>query len=165
MKKTVALILLLVFSSASFLTGCRRDDYKLVWSVTYTLDGKAYTERSTYGVATKSSGVQCTEAEFLAGEHKFYGHLSASYDLPRDSKTVQSHGSLMKEDIGEYFYVKDSYYNPPVSKEWYWKYEFAGFGYHYVYVRIVDDDTIVIKKKGIETTYKVSSYSLVYFSD
>ena len=167
MKRIVSLFLLIAIALTTLLiSGCAKDDYELVWSVTYTMDGKTYTENSTYGVAIKGSGVQCTENEYLTGEHTFVDFVAGKkFELPKDSTTIQSHGSLTEEDIGEYFYVKHYYYNPPVSQTNYWQYEFAGFGYTYVYVKVVDDDTIIIKKNGTETTYNVSSYSLTYFKD
>lgn len=167
MRRIVSMCLLLVIAIIPLaLSSCSKDDYQLVWSVTYTMDGKTYTEKSTYGIATKNSGEQCSENLYLNGEHQFVGHIvGEKYELPKDSTTIKSHGSLTEDDIGEYFYVKDSYYNPPVSQTWYWQYEFAGFGYTYVYVKVVDDDTIIIKKNGTETTYNVSSYSITYFKD
>ena len=170
MKKILAYCLLcnLIFCSL-FALGCKKDSYKLVWSVSYTLDGKAYTEKSTYGVAIQGNlnGVDCSETEYLSAEHRFENgpFKSTGYELPKDSATIQSHGSLTEEDIGEYFYVKTSYYNPPVSQVWYKQYQFAGFGYDYVYVKVVDDDTIIIKKNGEKTTYNVSSYSLTLFQE
>ncbi|MBQ8229973.1 MAG: hypothetical protein IJZ32_04700 [Clostridia bacterium] len=170
MKKILAYSLLFAFAFCLlFSVGCKKQDYKLVWSVSYTLDGKTYTEKSTYSIAIKgaSTGIDCTEADYLSSEHRFENgpFKHTGYELPKDSTTVQAHGTLTEEDIGEYFYVKTSYYNPPVSQVWYKQYEFAGFGYHYVYVKIVDDDTIVLKADGAKTTYNVSSYSLIYFKD
>ncbi|MBR2926018.1 MAG: hypothetical protein IKC31_00350 [Clostridia bacterium] len=168
MKRIVSLFLLLALCLASLLfTSCSKDEYVLVWSVTYTMDGKTYTEKSTYGVAINGSGIDCVESDYLSGEHRFANgpFKFTGYELPKDSTTIQSHGTLTEDDIGEYFYVKTSYYNPPVSQVWYKQYEFAGFGYTYVYVKVVDDDTIMIKKNGTVTTYNVSSYSLTYFKD
>lgn len=170
MKRIVSLFLLFTLAILSLLsTGCSIEKYKLIWSVSYTVDGKTYTEKSTYGIAIKgaSMGIDCTEEDYLSAEHRFENgpFKFTGYELPQNSTTVQAHGTLTEEDVGEYFYVKTSYYNPPVSQVWYKKYEFAGFGYHYVYVKVVDDDTIIIKKDGTKTTYNVSSYSLTYFND
>lgn len=168
-KRTISFILSLVICATVLLfTGCS-DKYEKVYSVTYTVDGKTYTETSTYGIAISGSGsgVECSESDYITAKHQFNDYEITKFvghKLDKNSETINSFGSLTEENVGEEFVIKYTYNNPPVNQTHYKKYQFAGFSYSYIYVKVVDDDTIIIKKDGTETTYNVSSYSIQRFS-
>lgn len=168
MLKRISSCLLLIAVCAAVLlcTGCS-NDFEKVHSVTYTMDGKTYTVTSTYGISISGTGEDCSESDYTSAEHKFNSYdmpKFAGYELDKNSETITSFGTLKDSDKGDIFVVKNTYNNPPVSQTTYKKYTFEGFAYSYVYVKVVDDDTIIIKQNGNETTYNVSSYSITKFS-
>lgn len=167
LKRIISFLLLISVCSAVLLcTGCSKD-FEKVYSVTYTMDGKTYTVTSTYGISISGTGEDCTESEYNSAEHKFNSYDMSKfvgYKLDENSETTASFGTLKESDVGDYFVIKHTYNNPPVNQTTYKKYQFAGFSYSYVYVKVVDDDTIIIKQNGNETTYNVSSYSITKFS-
>ena len=166
-KKIISILILVAACSTLLLfTGCS-NNFEKVHSVTYTMDGKTYTVTSTYGISISGSGEDCSESEFNSSKHKFNSSdmpKFVGYELNKNSETIDSFGTLNDSDKGDCFVIKNTYNNPPVTQTNYKKYTFEGFSYSYVYVKIVDDDTIVIKQNGNETTYNVSSYSITRFS-
>ena len=131
------------------------------------MDGKTYTVTSTYGISISGTGEDCSESDYNSAEHKFNSYdipKFVGYELDKNSETIASFGTLKDGDKGDVFVVKHTYNNPPVTQTTYKKYSFEGFTYSYVYVKVVDDDTIIIKQNGNETTYNVSSYSITKFS-
>lgn len=167
LKKILSILLLMsMCSSMLLLTGCSKD-FEKVNSVTYTMDGKTYTVTSTYGISISGTGEDCSESEYNSAEHKFNSYdmpKFVGYELNKNSETIDSFGTLKDSDKGDCFVIKNNYNNPPVTQTNYKKYTFGGFSYSYVYVKIVDEDTIVIKQNGNEATYNVSSYSITRFS-
>ena len=167
LRKILSILLLVAICSALILlTGCS-NEFEKVHSVTYTMDGKTYTVTSTYGISISGSSEACSESEYNSAEHKFNSSdmpKFVGYELNKNSETIAAFGTLKDSDKGDSFVIKNTYNNPPVTQTTYKKYTFEGFSYSYVYVKIVDDDTIVIKQNGNETTYNVSSYSITKFS-
>lgn len=167
LKRIISCLLLITVCLAVLLcTGCS-NDFEKVHSVTYTMDGKTYTVTSTYGISISGTGEDCSESDYNSAEHKFNSYdipKFVGYELDKNSETIASFGTLKDGDKGDVFVVKHTYNNPPVTQTTYKKYSFEGFTYSYVYVKVVDDDTIIIKQNGNETTYNVSSYSITKFS-
>lgn len=163
MKKLIALCLsLLTLITVCCMTGCSKDGFELVCSVSYTVDGKNKTEYSTWNISYTDEEER-HDIE-VPGRLFFESYdISFSGRLSKDSKTISSYGILNEQEIGETFYVRHRNINGGSYSYYYKTYKFQGFSYSYVYVKVVDDDTIIIKHNGT-TTYNVSSYSITYFN-
>ena len=82
--------------------------------------------------------------------------------LSRDQKEVDNIQGLNDSHKGEYVY----YYEQIGRQEYrYYRAKLLGLYYSYVYVKVVDDDTIVVDSSKGKTTYTVSSYSITEFND
>ena len=159
-KLSLILVIALLFAT---LTGCKsKDDFVEVAAITYTIDGENVTEKSYAYLALG-------EAEEITYEGYYSGTLSTyrlddkprSIILTHDQKTVDNIQGLNDEHKGEYVY----YYTKVGYEYKYYKAELLGLYYRYVYVKIVDDDTIIIISGNGKTTYNVSSYSITEFSE
>lgn len=162
MKKLSALLLLVIILIGT-LTGCsQKDEFVKVASITYTFEGKSITEKS-------KAYLGLGEAEEITDEEYYFGTLSTyrlddkprSVYLSRDQKEIDDIQGLNDSHKGEYVY----YYVQTGRQYKYYKAELLGLYYSYVYVKVVDDDTIVIDSSKGKTTYTVSSYSITEFND
>ena len=107
MKKILSLLFLLSVFSLSLIC-CSKDEYQLVHSVSFTVDGQIHTEKSTYRIATKGSRKECSKAQYLESEHQFKENVLYDVnELPVDSAVVTSYGSLTEDDIGEFLCISD----------------------------------------------------------
>ena len=163
MKKLSALLLLVIILIGT-LMGCnQKDEFVKVASITYTFEGKSITEKS-------KAYLGLGEAEEITYEGYYSGTLSTyrlddkprSVYLSRDQKEVDNIQGLNDSHKGEYVY----YYKQTGVREYrYYRAKLVGLYHSYVYVKVVDDDTIVISSSKGKTTYTVSSYSITEFSD
>ena len=116
-----------------------------------------------------------SEDEYMRASSKYQGSPpNIEKYLTPSEKTISSISGFDNSDKGKYLYIrylawgtlhfgresirgKDFEYG-------FSKYEIASeIQYRYIKVKIVDDDTIIIKNSQGETTYNVSSYSISYF--
>ena len=135
-------------------------EYVKVSSISLTADGRNYYEKSTYKITSVGEAVECTEEEYTASAHKFNEMaIGTNYSLEKGNATVISHNGLTEDSVGEFYYSYDEFTNS------FYKREFAGFKYTYVYVKILDDDTVKVKTDNTEVTYKVTRYSITYFDN
>ena len=159
--KCVSLIVIMVLVLNLFIACGNKDDgFKTVVSVTYTIDGNKKTENSTagmeLGIAEPSS-----ENEYNRAESKYQVYPRIRQNLQPSSKTVSSIGLFDNSDKGKFIYYWYFNFNVPV----YVKYQIkSDIIYNYIQVKVIDDDTIIIKNSNGETTYNVSSYSIIYFN-
>ena len=174
MKKIITFILLFTLTLSTFV-GCKNDDgFKDVVSVTYTVDGQKKTEKSTAYMSLGVPNVEyISEEEYEAADSKYQvSSVGISTSLAPSSKTVSSISGFTNSDKGKYIYYR------------YVAWGYMGFGrvrgrdfdfgfakyeitseiqYNYIQVKVVDDDTIIIRNAKGETTYNVSTYSITYF--
>ena len=161
-KKIIAVVLLMVLLISNLVScGDKNDGFEEVASVTYTVDGTKKTENS---VARMSLGpaeyVSENEYNRAKSRYKIFS-VEISTNLTASSKTVSSIGSINNSDKGKYVYYR---YVDWGSVE-FLKYEITSeIYYDYIKVKVVDDDTIIIKNSSGTTTYNVSSYSITYFN-
>ena len=161
--KKLSLLLLVILLIGS-LAGCsRNDDFVKVASITYTFEGEKITEKS-------HAYLGLGEEEEITYEMYYSGTLSTYrlddkprfIYLSRDQKEVDNIQGLNDSHKGEYVY----YYKQTGVREYrYYRAKLVGLYHSYVYVKVVDDDTIVISSSKGKTTYTVSSYSITEFSD
>ena len=173
-RKVVAIVVLLsVFLST--LVGCSGDNdngFKEVASITYTIDGTQKTENS---IARMSLGnaEYISEDEYTRANSKYQvTSVGISKALTASSKTVSSIGGFDNSDKGKYIYYRyiawgSMGFGKVRGRDFdfgFAKYEITSeIGYSYIRVKVVDDDTIIVKNSRGETTYNVSSYSITYF--
>ena len=135
-------------------------EYERVCSISLTTDEENYYEKSTYKISDAGEAVKCTEEEYAASEHKFNEMaVGTHHALHKESSTVISHNGLTEENIGDFYYSYDSFENC------FYKRKFAGFEYTYVYVKIIDENTVTVKINDTETTYHATRYSITYFDN
>lgn len=162
-KVLVAFYLCVVFAF-SFIS-CGKDDFVLIRSITYTTDGKTKTESSQskdsyneeviswaeYNRAPESKRISCPDMVLLPADYKMpKQHEGKTSAIQRYDAFAQETRYWSKSLIGgEYFYKGTCVYTQ----------------YFYRYVKIIDTDTIVVKNGMGETTYKVTSYKILYFED
>lgn len=163
MKKIIAFILLFTLTLSTFV-GCKNDDgFKDVVSVTYTVDGQKKTEKSTAYMSLGVPDVEyISEEEYEAADSKYrVSSVGISTALSSSSKTVSSISKFTNSDKGKYVYYRYVVAGGGVA---FAKYEITSeIQYNYIQVKVVDDDTIIIRNAKGETTYNVSTYSITYF--
>lgn len=176
MNKKIIAILLLITMFLSMLVGCgssKDDGFKDVASITYTVDGKKKTEKSVARMYV-GKAEPISEDEYLLANPKYQvTSVGISQTLTASSKTVASVCGFDDSDKGNFIYYKyvawgSMGFGRVRGKDFdygFSKYEIkSGIFYSYVRVKVVDDDTIIIKNSSGETTYNVSSYSITYFN-
>ena len=157
-------LLLLVILLIGTLAGCsRNDDFVKVASITYTFEGEKITEKS-YAYLGLGEEEKITYEMYYSGTLSTYrlDDKPRSIYLSRDQKEVDNIQGLNDSHKGEYIY----YYKQTGIQEYqYYRAKLVGLYHSYVYVKVVDDDTIIISSSKGKTTYTVSSYSITEFSD
>ena len=173
MKKIGALVLsfiLLAFSALS-ISGCSNDGFELVKSVSITTNGEEKTFKST-----TTPQVSFTNDKYIAYDEfyaapenrKLYGtgvnvnELSkiTISDAIKAAKNA-TYYEIVEKELDGYWYHK--YSHTIHGNVYYVKYEYEKTYCTFVYVKVKNDSTIVIKRGSAETTYTVSSYSIVKF--
>lgn len=159
-KLSLLLIAVLLFGT---LVGCsKKDEFVKVAAITYTFEGEKITEQS-------KAYLGLGEEEEITYEMYYSGTLSTyrlddkprSVILSRDQKEVDNIQGLNDSHKGEYVY----YYVQTGRQQYrYYRAKLSGLYYSYVYVKVVDDDTIIINSSKGKTTYNVSSYSITNFA-
>ena len=135
-------------------------EYVKVSSISLSADGQNYYAKSTYKIIDAGEAVKCTEEEYTASAHKFNEMaIGTDYTLEKESATVISHNGLTEGSIGDSYYSYDTFNNA------FYKREFRGFKYTYVYVKIIDDNTVKVKIADTEVTYNATRYSITYFDN
>ena len=176
MKTKILVVFLFVSLILSHFTSCnsKESEFKEVASITYTVDGKEKTETSSaymsVGLAERAS-----EEEYNNADPKY--QVTQAYiktPLTQSTKTVSSVLGFDNSDKGKYLYVRELAWgsicfgrNNVRGKDYdyaFYKHEIKSeIYYHYIWVNIVDDDTIVIINSNGKTTYNVSSYRITNF--
>ncbi len=172
MKKISIIILSFAMAFISVLSfgGCKKDDFEKVYSVTFTMDGKSTTKTSyAYLYVSQQNGVTQEVYYSTPKIADIDGDLnSQKIALSVNNKTISSWNGITEEQKGEVIgYRNGMWFNSStghyVSAD-YILGTFEGFLYYYVLVRVVDDDTIIIKDGSGQTTYNVSSYKISKFA-
>lgn len=171
--KSLSLILFFSFVIIN-LSSCKHIGYKDVVSVTYTVNGKTKTERSSANMLLGARET-ISESEYANADFKYqfeYIEPTIGDLLTPSAKTVTSIDGFTNSDKGKFVYYKYVAWGNKgpgciIGRDFdygFSKYEIiSDICYNYIKVKVVDDDTIIIRNSKGETTYNVSSYSITYF--
>ena len=176
MKKfgTLVLTIILLVISTLSLCSCSNDGFKLVKSVSITTNGEERTFKSTtspqvsFATITNDSYISSYEFNSAPENRKFYG-TDVSFnalskitinDAIKAAKN-STHYEVVEKELKGYWYHTYSY--AAHGNVYYVKYKYEKAYCNFVYVKVKSDSTIVIKRGSTETTYTVSSYSIVEF--
>lgn len=165
MKKIfMAIAFFLIFCGSSYLSGCT-GGFEPVQSIKYVTGGEHKSETSYWIRSYKETKI--TEKEYNESPENQRGHtqpnkvyLSKSFKIPDDKKHLTSY--IEKPTIpGMVEYgIQGFVYNPK-----YYKYEFIGYSYYLIQVKVINDETIEIKNSLGTSKYTVTSYSITYFEN
>ena len=175
MKKLFVIILVflqLTIFSVCFV-GCNNNNsFKLVKSITITTSGeeKTYSSSTVPNVVFKENYKYITKQEFdnAPDNRKYFNDefnnalfskISIT-DAIKAAKNSTSYEIVENELKGFYYWA---YWYTPNGNIYYTKREYEKTSFHFIYVEIKNDTTVVIKRGNSETTYTVTSYSVKYF--
>ncbi len=157
MKKILIVFFILVIILTNILlVGCKEkgDGFELVKSISFVSSGESKVIHST--------------ASYI-----FDGEEESNYDEWRKNEDYWLHTDnpfdsfpLNVKILGEK--KKDTYYyytRRLGNYVCYLKVKIKGYKYNYLYVKVIDNETIEIKKDDKITIYKVTSYSITYFKN
>lgn len=161
-------------------TGCSDGGFKLVKSIKITTGGyyRGF-ESSTKGEAKfKSTSITKEEFDNAPDDRKYYkdilvygknGFVKGS-KIPVESVIKSANNKTIYEVVedelkGSYYEENILYYESEgiAGKIAYTKYEYEKTTFNFVYVKIKNDTTLVIRSDNAETTYIVTSYSITEF--
>ena len=166
MKKVcMAIIFLLIGCLCSFVGGCS-GGFKTVCMVSYTTSGKTKVEKSREVFRYESTLI--TKEEYDASpvdkrvtskRETWTKDLSPSFKIPKDKKGKLSY-LVEIEPYEEYYKIS----SPNGTR--YYKNEYKSHYYYFFQVKVINDETIEIKRSSGKTTkFIVTSYSITYFDD
>lgn len=150
---TLSLCWLTIFG----LVGCGKNDkgdgFTQVASVTYKhTNGNNITKNSKYYVRLNKDHVECTESEYDAA-YKY------KYETSNNNFPYHHYGTILKDslipNVGETVYFR--YYADKI----FWTVTVKNIEYEYVYIKIIDSNTIMVRDKD-GTITNSGSYTIVY---
>lgn len=171
MKKVVLLVFMVLILFV--FTSCDSAKFVEVQRITFTSSGVTntfypqwYLLRGEFKTATKDeydnsefktsvlapSDVNLTSIEFHTSD-LFGGNI-----YNNSQKPYKPHG-IADKDIGKYFFIYAHDLGHYAKS--YYKTEIKGVGSVYIQVKVINDTTIIIRRGSQETTYIVTSYSIV----
>lgn len=177
MKKigTLVLTFILLFFSTISTISCDNSGFTLVKSVSITTNGEKLTFKSTTTpqVSFGFNYSLISQSEFIAApeNRKFYGADNSDFnalskitinDAIKASKH-STHYEVVEKDLEGYWYHEYSYTSQGNVYYEYEKYKYEKTYCNFVYVKVKNDTTLVIKSGNGETTYTVSSYRIKEF--
>ena len=174
MKKigTLALTLILLFFSTISTSSCDNSGFTLVKSVSITTSGEKLSFNSTTTPQTLFT-FDCTisQSEFIAApeNRKFYDTYNLNFKILskitiNDAIKAAKHSThyeVVEKELEGYWYCEYPYTQGTVYN--YVKYKYETTYCNFVYVKVKNDTTLVIKSGSDETTYTVSSYRIEEF--
>lgn len=171
-KKTVCFIsitLLLSFFMTMVPFGCSNSGFKMVSSIEYTTNGTTMTRvtscRTHYG-----AGIYITEQEYEAAptykriqdKYTFNGpSLTSVAETAKGKPYVEVRATKKQEEDDLYRYYKK--FNSDLGDFQYYKAPEMYHAYYFIYVKVVDSATIIIRDHKGDTTYTVTSHRIKYF--
>lgn len=168
MKKTFIVILVfLQFIACSFcFIGCN-NSFKLVKSIKITTNGAEKTfSSSTKPEVVFIGSIPITEDEFdnAPNNRKYVNYAALSKisinEAIKSAKNSTSYEIVESELEGYYYFAC---WDQLVGHFLYSKRKYEKTRFHFVYVKVKNDTTVVIKRDSTETTYSVTSCSITYF--
>lgn len=177
MKKLFSLFFtcILIVTSLLCLASCSNDEFSLVKSITITTNGEEKTfsssSRPIVEMADSYSYITKSEFENAPDDRKYYG--VDGFNTNNFTK-ITINDAIKEADGSTYYRVVEE----ELEGSYYWQYSYTTNGnvyytkwtYSYtyckfVYAKVKDDTTIVIRSGQVmsETTYTVTSYKITKF--
>lgn len=170
--KFVCFIMIAIVMMVSCLAfcGCSNDGFELVCQVEYTTNGVVKTEDSRYDIHY-SAATYITKEEYDASPVKqritgvsSSGKLPTNHKIPNNAKDKTSYQIDAKvtttDDLKRYYYA----YHTFAQTNQYFMVKEMYTTYYYIYVKVVDSTTIIVRNNKGDTTYTVSSYRITKFN-
>lgn len=152
------------------MVGCN-NGFELVKSVSITTNGetKKFSSSTVPKFSfTSSNVITVEEYDDAPSNRKSY---DVSSELKKLSKTTiddaikaakySTHYEVVEKELQGYWYSYN--FNIENKKYYYFKCSYIKTYFDFVYVKVKNDTTIVIKSGSTETTYTVTSYNIVKF--
>ena len=170
-KKIVCFIVITMLCAYSYiLCACSNDGFELVYGVEYTTNGSTKSEYSRWRVHY-SAATYITKQEYDASPSNQRisssgsgGRLPKSYKIPDEAEGKTLYIVYAKktssDNLKRYYWARNSIAN--ITQ--YFEVEEMYTTYYYVYVKVIDSTTIVVRNDNGDTTYTVSSYSITKFN-
>lgn len=161
-----AIIFTMIIINMFFIFGCsknKENDFIEVCRITYSINNNYKTLNSEYIVETELFSEDATLEEYSNAEYPYKcANLddATSFKLDKNRNFRNPHF-----ENGKYIYFERGYgtgYNIGYAKI-----KILNQYIKYVYVKIIDLDTIVIKQgtNGVETICNINTYSILYFTN
>lgn len=178
-KSALIGIMCIMLSFMPTIGGCSddSDEFELIYQVSFVYEGKRKSQASHVEYCYKDEQEISREQYYLSPKEKRMAfsdftrkrlhpndRLTADYNVPKDHKGKTSVFVPTTEtdplELTVYMVHSDAF----GFTYWYYTATLTGKIYSYVYLKVIDSTTIVIKNDTGETTYSVSSYSITYFN-
>ena len=171
MKKyllSIVLAFTIIFSCIG-MVGCN-NGFELVKSISITTNGevKKFSSSSTpYVSLINDKYISAEEFNNAPEDRKYINGIKLNelskitIDEAIKAAKNSTHYEIVEKELEGYWYSKNSY--TPNGNIYYHRYEYENTYCNFVYVKVKNDTTIVIKSGSTETTYTVTSYSIVKF--
>ena len=171
LKKSFSLFLCILFALIPTLSfSACKDSFEIVQSITYVTNGEKITKTSQAGIlADKGLRVPSGEYSYNEVEEKYQLDFRPStyINLNPKHKIIDNYQGLTKDDIGQTIGCLTYRYIGREKIPVYYTFEFSGWVYIYIRVKVIDNHTIIVKDDHdlSETTYTVTSYQITYFDE
>ena len=182
-KFSVALLLVSIFTMALlFFSSCKKDDVsngdttKPICEITFVCDGEEINLYSTITPLFEATMITPTKEEYNNANDKYkfntdeFPEMLQAFSLSiknlpefihiklSKNSSKLSYIGLTEADVGSWIYLE-------INERPTYKMKLIGISYEYVYVDILDHQTLSIKTWEGTTVYTVSRYSITYFDD
>lgn len=174
MKKSffIILVLLQILICCFGFVGCKKNNFKLVQTITITIDGteKKFSSSTKGDVVFKDNYKYITKEEFnnAPSNRKYYNdefnnavNSKVSINNAIKSAKYSTSYEIVENELKGYYYW--AYWYTSGGNIYYTKREYEKTRFTFVYVYVKNDTTIVVKSGNSEITYTVSSYKITYF--
>ena len=152
------------------LFGCANNGFEPVCSIEYTTNGTKTTEDSRWEIHY-SAPRYITKEEYDASPTKqritgqaSSGKISQSHKIPSNAKGktayVVNAEKTNSDNLKRYYYGHNTIGN--ITQ--YFEVTMMYTTYYYIYVKVVNSTTIIIRNNKGDTTYTVSSYRITKFN-
>ena len=163
--KVLAIAYICIICAFSFISCKTDDEFAFIYSITFTSAGETKRLDSTvhrvdiYEKIEKSEYMNAPSTQYylspdrLPPQHK--SGLIKLKELPKNGTTYEVKKNNWNETEYQYWSYGTSYYKSTGEE----------VTYEYIYLKVIDNETIIIKASNGETTYKVTSYRARYFEE
>lgn len=158
MKKIgIVFVSIVILLTSVLLVGCKEkgDGFELVKSISFVSNGESKVIHSTASYILDGGETESNYDEWRKNEDYWLHTDNPYYSFPLNVKILAD----KKKDTYYYYTRRLGDY------VYYLKVKIKGYEYNYLYVKVIDNETIEIKKDDKITLYKVTSYSITHFEN